>query len=188
MLHAVRKRGGRDVSRRPDGGNFLIPNGTFVVELVIFLVVLGIIAKWILPPLQEVAETRRARIRSALQEAERAAGREPRTSLAERDRVLAEARAQARGIIDDANQGADAAARARPRRGVRRSTTGCWTPPSEEMESECRRVREELVGRLDALVVAAAERVLGSRVDAEPHRALIDEAVVRQLRLDRGRG
>ena len=33
-----------------NGGNFLIPNGTFVVELVIFLVVLGVIAKWILPP------------------------------------------------------------------------------------------------------------------------------------------
>ena len=41
-----------------NGGNFLIPNGTFVVELVIFLVVLGVVAKWILPPLKAVSETR----------------------------------------------------------------------------------------------------------------------------------
>ena len=55
-----------------NGGNFLIPNGTFVVELVIFLVVLGVVAKWILPPLQEVSETRRVRISSASQKAEEA--------------------------------------------------------------------------------------------------------------------
>src|SRR5271166_2972330 len=90
------------------GGNFLIPNGTFVVELVIFLIVLGIISKWILPPLQEVAETRRARIRASLQGAEEARADCQRV-LAERERLLNEARAQARAIIDDANRGADEA-------------------------------------------------------------------------------
>ena len=91
-----------------NGGNFLIPNGTFVVELVIFLVVLGIIAKWILPPLQQVSETRRVRVRTELEKAE-AARAEAEGVLAERDRVLSEARSQARGVIDHANQGADAA-------------------------------------------------------------------------------
>src|SRR6202142_3860412 len=90
------------------GGNFLIPNGTFIVELVIFLIVLGIIAKWILPPLQEVAETRRVRIRIALQQAEQARA-EAQTLAIESDRLLAEARVQARGIMDHANQGADVA-------------------------------------------------------------------------------
>ncbi len=46
-----------------------------------------------------------------------------------------------------------------------------------EIATESRRVREELVRRLDTLVVAAAERVLGSRVDADRHRELIDESV-----------
>src|ERR1019366_4049218 len=86
------------------GGNFLIPNGTFIVELVIFLVVLGFIAKWILPPLQEVGETRRARIRTSLQGAEQARA-EAQNLTAERDRLLAEARVQARGILDHTNQG-----------------------------------------------------------------------------------
>ena len=90
-----------------NGGNFLIPNGTFVVELVIFLVVLGVVAKWILPPLRAVSEERQARISSASQKAEARA--EAQSVLAERDRVLADARAQARGIVDHANQGADQA-------------------------------------------------------------------------------
>ena len=33
------------------------------------------------------------------------------------------------------------------------------------------------MGRLDTLVASAVERVLGSRVDVEQHRALIEEAI-----------
>ena len=157
------------------GGNFLIPNGTFVVELVIFLIVLGIIAKWILPPLQEVGETRRARIRTALKTAEEARAEGQRV-LAERERVLNEARAQARAIIDDANRGADEAHEQGRQRG-REEYDRLVEISRAEIADECRRVRAELMGQLDSLVVAAAERVLGTRVDAGRHRLLIDEAV-----------
>jgi F0F1-type ATP synthase membrane subunit b/b' len=46
-----------------------------------------------------------------------------------------------------------------------------------ETAEEGRRARDELIGRLDTLVASAAERVLGSRVDVDQHRALIDEAI-----------
>jgi len=157
------------------GGNFLIPNATFIVELVIFLVVLGIIAKWILPPLQEVAETRRARIRISSQQAEQARA-EAQNLTAERDRLLAEARVQARGIRDHATQGADAAleqGRARGQEEYERLVQAS----RQEIAVESRRAREALVGRLDTLVLAAAGRVLGSEIDAARHRNLIDEAV-----------
>jgi len=157
------------------GGNFLIPNGTFVVELVIFLIVLGIISKWILPPLQEVAETRRARIRSSLQGAEEARADCQRV-LAERERLLNEARAQARAIIDDANHGADEAQEQGRQRG-QAEYDRLVEISRAEIADECRRVRSELLGRLDTLVVASAERVLGARVDADRHRVRIDEAV-----------
>ncbi len=157
------------------GGNFLIPNGTFIVELVIFLVVLGIIAKWILPPLQEVAETRRVRILTALQQAEQARA-EAQALTTESDRLLAEARVQARGILDHANQGADAALEQGRARGQEEYERLVGVS-RREIAAEGRRAREELVGQLDTLVVAAAERVLGSRVDPASHRALIDEAV-----------
>ncbi|MGA3214791.1 MAG: F0F1 ATP synthase subunit B [Acidimicrobiales bacterium] len=158
-----------------NGGNFLIPNGTFVVELVIFLVVLGIIAKWILPPLQQVVETRQARIRAALQQAEEARA-QAQAVLAERERVLAEARAEARGMIDHANQSADVALEQGRARG-QEEYARLVEMSREEISGECRRAREDLLGRLDTLVAAAAERVLGGRVDASRHRRLIDEAV-----------
>ena len=158
-----------------NGGNFLIPNGTFVVELVIFLIVLGVVAKWILPPLKEVSETRHARISSASQKAEEARA-ESQSVLAERDRVLAEARAQARGIVDHANQGADQAMQNGRQRG-QEEYGRLVTASRAATADEGRRAREELMGRLDSLVAAAAERVLGSRVDVEQHRGLIDEAI-----------
>ncbi|MGO9963535.1 MAG: F0F1 ATP synthase subunit B [Acidimicrobiales bacterium] len=158
-----------------NGGNFLIPNGTFVVELVIFLVVLGVIAKWILPPLQAVAETRQERIAVASHSAEEARAESQRL-LAERDRVLAESRAQARAIVDHANQGADQAMQNGRQRG-QEEYERLVTASRATTADEGRRARIELMGRLDTLVAAAAERVLQSRVDLEQHRGLIDEAI-----------
>jgi F-type H+-transporting ATPase subunit b len=157
------------------GGNFLIPNGTFIVELVIFLVVLGIIAKWILPPLQEVGETRRARIRTSLQEAEQARA-EAQSLTAERDRLLAEARVQARGILDHANQGADAALEQGRVRG-QEEYERLVQASRHEIDVESRSARDELVRRLDSLVLAASERVLGSEIDAALHLDVIKDAV-----------
>jgi len=159
----------------PGTQNFLLPNGTFVVMLVIFLIVLGIISKWILPPLQDVAEARKVRIRSAMQKADEARAESQRLN-AERERVLSDARAQARAVVDDANHGADQAREQGRQRG-QAEYDRLLGVSQQETEEECRRVRSELVSRLDSLVVAAAERVLGSRVDVERHRALIDEAV-----------
>src|SRR6201992_1859020 len=35
-------------------GNFLVPNGTFFVELAIFLIVLGVIGTFVVPPISKV--------------------------------------------------------------------------------------------------------------------------------------
>jgi F-type H+-transporting ATPase subunit b len=169
-----------------NGGNFLIPNGTFVVELVIFLVVLGIIAKWILPPLQGVGEARRARIGSALTEGEEARA-EAKSVLAERDSVLAEARAKARGIVDRANQEADTALEQGHARG-QAEYERLVAASRAEISAEASRARQELFARVDGLVVSAAGRVLGNSVDPESHRELIHEAVVAASRGESERG
>ena len=45
--------------------NFLVPNATFVVELVIFLVVLWALSKWILPPVNRAMDDRQKSIAAA---------------------------------------------------------------------------------------------------------------------------
>ena len=73
--------------------NFLIPNATLIVEIVAFLIVLGFLAKYVLPVLNKTLEERQEQIGSALEAAETA-----RTEAAEaghqRQETLDEARLQ----------------------------------------------------------------------------------------------
>lgn len=155
--------------------DFLIPNGTLLVDVVIFLAVLAVVSKWILPPLLEVSQTRRAGIRAALAAAEEARAKRAE-AFAERESVLAEARNEARAIIDGGNQAAEAARAAARERGSAEFNARLVVARGE-IEAERERARADLVGRLDTIVVAAAERIVGSRVDLARHRAVLDEAV-----------
>ena len=43
--------------------NFLVPNGTFFIVLIIFLIVLGVIGKWVVPPVSMVLRERDAMVK-----------------------------------------------------------------------------------------------------------------------------
>ena len=51
---------------------FLLPNATFVVELAVVGVILFLMTKYILPPLNREMEKRQAKIRASLEAAEAA--------------------------------------------------------------------------------------------------------------------
>ena len=53
--------------------NFLIPNGTFFVVLLIFLIVLGVIAKWVVPPISKVLHEREAMVQKTAEDNRRTA-------------------------------------------------------------------------------------------------------------------
>jgi F-type H+-transporting ATPase subunit b len=153
--------------------NFIIPNGTFFVELIIFIIVLGIVAKFILPPIQKVMRERDDLVRREQDSAD-SARREAARLDAERLQTLASARSEAREILQDASRQVDdlvQEARARGQqehdRRVQEASAG--------IDAERDRVRAELLERAEALVVQAAERIVGGGLDVERHRALIAE-------------
>ena len=150
--------------------NFLVPNATFFVELVAFLIVLGVLAKYILPYISKPMEQRQATIRQALADAEEA---KRRAAEAEEEykRAISEARAQARAVVDEANRLA------------------------EQMRAERRQQADEEYERIISpgphrhrrpgppgdrgpapagrrLAVAVVEKVLGEGLDAQVHRQL----------------
>ncbi len=157
------------------GSIFIIPNATFFVELIIFLVVFGVMARVILPPIQKVMREREDRVRSGL-----AAGDEGRAEAdrlaAERALVLEQARAEARRLLEEASRAADAALEDARRRGAAEHEA-LLTAARTGLESERAALREELLGRLGVLVVDAASRAIGEPVTLEGHRGLIDELV-----------
>jgi F-type H+-transporting ATPase subunit b len=91
--------------------NFLIPNGTFFVVLIIFLIVLGVIAKWVVPPISKVLSERDAMVKQTVDDSRKAADQftaadedyqaEMSKARGEASKVRDEARAEGRKVLED---------------------------------------------------------------------------------------
>jgi F-type H+-transporting ATPase subunit b len=154
--------------------NFLVPNGTFIYELVIFVIVLGIVARVILPPLNAALREREERIRSGIEAGEEGRAEADRLEGARRA-ALDDARLEARGILEAAQRDAEAkreAARARGQAEYDRLLAAATGTIDEERQ----RTIDEVSSALESLVVEAAERIIGSPVDPARHHEAIERA------------
>jgi F-type H+-transporting ATPase subunit b len=154
---------------------FLLPNGTFFVELAVFLLLIYLITRYIIPPINKALEARQQHIRESLEAAD-AARADAAVADDERRQALEEARRQAREIVAQANRTAEQVrgeAQARGQAEYDRILANAET----EVGVARRRAVEEASQRMGELVLDVVERVIGREVDAATHRDLIDEAV-----------
>lgn len=155
--------------------DFLIPNGTFIAELIAFILVVVAVAHYVVPPVNKALDERQATIRSGL-----AAAEEGRQLLergeAERARLVEEARQQARGIVEQASRLADEARSEILAKGEEERDR-MMTRARAELAREASEIAEEARRHLVELVMAAAERVVGAELDESRQRSLIEETV-----------
>lgn len=145
---------------------------TLFGQTIAMIVFVWFCMRFIWPPITAVLETRQREIADGLAAAER--GRSDLENAgAEAARIIAAARDQARGIIDQANtragdivDEAKAHGEAEKRRAVDSARA--------EIEVERGRVRDELRGQVGAIAISAAERILDREIDAGAHRDLLD--------------
>jgi F-type H+-transporting ATPase subunit b len=155
--------------------NFLVPNGTFVVEVVAFLAVLFVLWRYVLPPINRAMEKRQEEIRASLEAAERARAEADETR-AQRQGILDEARGRAREIVANANANAErlkAEAESQGRQEYERLIASAET----EIALARQRAIDDVSVQLGSMVLSVARQVIGREIDAEAHRGLIDEAV-----------
>ena len=81
--------------------NFLVPNATFIVELIAFLIILAVLWRYVVPPVQRAMAERQQQIRAQLEESQQAKER-LEAATAAYDSALAEARTEAAKIRDSA--------------------------------------------------------------------------------------
>jgi F-type H+-transporting ATPase subunit b len=155
--------------------NFLVPNGTFIVVLLAFLIVLGVISKKVLPVLNKALNERQDQIRGELEAADKAKA-DAEEADTERRSVLEQARTQAREIVAGATTTADQKV---VEAEVRAQETYDRIVQAADAEVAIARQAavEEVTGRIGEIVLAAAERVVGREIQAADHRDLIDEAI-----------
>jgi len=155
--------------------NFLVPDGTFVAEFIAFLIIVGIIAKFVLPPLNKAMQERQEQIRTSLEAAD-AARAEADETRAQRQGILDEARQRAREIVTQANKSAEGVALQAEERGQQEYDRLVRAAETEIALARQRAV-DEVSAQLGALALSVARQIIGREIDAASHRALIDEAV-----------
>ena len=155
--------------------NFLIPNGTLIVEVIAFLIVLGFLARYVLPVLNKALGERQEQIGTALEAAETARA-EAAQANAQRQETLDEARRQAREIVTQANKSAERINAQAEERG-RIEYERLVARADAEIAAARQRAVDEVSSKVGALVISVARQVVGREIDESSHRALIDEAV-----------
>jgi F-type H+-transporting ATPase subunit b len=177
-------RSKRTESRRlsPDGigvffeGNALSITATFIIQMIVFLILVGFTMKYIWPPITAALDQRARKIADGLSAADKAKAElqvankrvEEQLSSARDDAAkrLADAERLAHSMIEEAKsrageEGAKIVAQAKA-----------------EAEQEAMKARETLREQVAALAVKGAEQILRREVDASVHADLLNRLKV----------
>lgn len=148
---------------------------SFVAEVIAFIAMILILAKWVYPRVIAAAEARQKQVSEQLAQAE-LSRKEAEASLKKAQAQLDEARGEAQGIIAGANRSAEQLReelRARAEEDAKRITEGA----KKEIDAERQKAVDSVRGELAGLVIEATSKVLGETLDADRHRKLIDRAI-----------
>jgi F-type H+-transporting ATPase subunit b len=150
-------------------------NGTVIVELITFVVMLAVLARYVYPEVVKVAEARRRAIAEELHAAEEARADAERR-LEDAQAKLEDARRTAQQVIDAANRSGQQARQEHKEKAeedARRITEAA----RKEIEAERDRALQSARDEVATLVVVATEKMIGETLDEGKHRQLIEKAI-----------
>jgi F-type H+-transporting ATPase subunit b len=156
-------------------GIFILPNATFIFQLIIFLVLVYVIGRKVIPRINAALAQRQERIRSSLDAADQARA-DAVAADDERRAVLEEARHSAREVVAEANRTAEAVRVDFQTRGQAEYERMVGRAEAEVALARQRAV-DEAANRVGEMAMDVVERVVGRKVSVEAHRDLIAEAV-----------
>lgn len=140
--------------------NFLIPNGTFFFVLAIFLIVLGVIGKFVVPPIQKVLGERERMIAQTTEDNRHAAAQEA-AAEADYTKEIGVGRAEAAGIRDEARSVGRAVID--DKRGqANEEVAGTLQQANEELKVASDALSGEMRASVETLSETLASRVLGT--------------------------
>ena len=146
-------------------------NATLIGQTIAMIVFVWFCMKFIWPPLLEAIEERQEKIAEGLAAADK--GEEALVAArAEADEIVADARKQATGILDQAHARANEIVADGKADGVKERDRQLDAARAE-IEQETNRAREELRGEVSAIAVASAEKILQREIDDKQHEDIL---------------
>lgn len=148
--------------------NFLVPNATFFVELIAFIVILVVLARYVLPPLNRAMTERQAKIRNQFAELETAKANAQAAEDTYKSQLV-EARHEAARIREEARQqGAQIVVEMREQA---QAEAGRITSTAQaQLEAERQQVFTQLRAEVGALATDLASRIVGESLEDEARR------------------
>ena len=148
-------------------------NMTLIGQTIAMIVFVWFCMKFIWPPLLEAIEERQEKIAAGLAAADKGQERLEQAS-AEAEGIVADARKQATGILDQAHsfaneivgEGKSDGAKERERQ---------LAAAKADIEQESSRAREELRGEVAAIAIASAEKILQREIDGKKHEDILSK-------------
>jgi F-type H+-transporting ATPase subunit b len=150
-------------------------NGTVIVELITFLIMLVILARYVYPEIVKLAEARQQAIAEQLKEAEKARA-DAEVSLKDAAAKLEDARKTAQSVIDAATKSGEQL-RQELKQKAEEESKRTVEAAKKEIEAERERAVQSVRSEVANLVVSATEKVIGETLDDARHKQLIDRAI-----------
>lgn len=160
-------------------GNFLVPNATFIAELVAFVIIMLLIGKYIVPPVQKMMLARQEIIRQQIEDAEHATARLAEAEKTYQD-ALKEARVEAAQIREHARAEAQRTIE-ELRAAAQEESTRIVARGEEQLTNQRGAVVRELRGEIGSLAVELSEKIVGERLADDAHVTATVDAFIANL-------
>lgn len=161
------------LSAVPMQSNFLVPNATFIVELVAFAIMLAILGKFVIPPINRAMTARQEAIRQQFKDLEQA--KADAAEAEERFRAqITEARHEAARIREDAReQGANIIAEMREQ--AREESDRIVKHAHTQLDAERQQAVQQLRTEVGSLATTLAARIVGESLDDDERSSRVVE-------------
>ena len=164
----------------PLESNFLVPNGTFFVELIAFVIMFGILAKYVVPPINRAMTNRQDAIRQQFEELDQAKEEANSAKLAELEAQLADARHEAARIREEARE-QGAAIVAEMREQAQTEAGRIVEHGKAQIEAERQQAVTSLRAEVGTLATNLAGRIVGESLDDDDRQGRVVERFLAEL-------
>jgi F-type H+-transporting ATPase subunit b len=150
-----------------------IDGWSFLWHTINFVVLIGLLTKFLYTPVISLLDERTRRIEESLAAAEQARAQVAQAD-AERDELLASARRERQELLMEAQQIAERL-KAEARTAAQQEAERIVESARQEADAERTQVMAELKREVASLAVQAAERIISKSLDDQAHRQLVED-------------
>jgi F-type H+-transporting ATPase subunit b len=163
----------------PLASNFLVPNGTFIVELIAFVIIVFLLFKYIVPPIDRAMTARQDAIRQQFADLDKAK-EDANSAKDEFESQIADARKEAARIREDARE-QGAAIIAEMREQAQAEANRIAEHGKAQIEAERQQAIASLRAEVGTLATGLAGRIVGESLEDEARQSRVVERFLAEL-------